>query len=67
MKKLIEPGMRVTFDTDEGPLAGTCAEIRKDIGNGQPYALVDVDHAMAGAQWRVPVASVEPEQRTARA
>lgn len=58
-------GDRVTFDTDEGYQAGTVNDLRRDVGNGELHAWVELDHQWPGMFRAVPLAaliSVKPAQ-----
>ena len=52
-------GDRVTFDTDEGYQAGTVNDLRRDVGNGELHAWVELDHQWAGMFRAVPLAAIE--------
>jgi hypothetical protein len=49
---------RVTFDTDEGIQAGYVNGLRRDVGNGELHAWVEVDHLLPGCFRAVPVADI---------
>ena len=51
-------GDRVTFDTDEGYQAGTVSDLRRDVGNGELHAWVELDHQWPGCFRAVPLADV---------
>lgn len=51
-------GDRVTFDTDEGYQAGIVSDLRRDVGNGELHAWVELDHQWAGVFRAVPLAAV---------
>lgn len=51
-------GDRVTFDTDEGYQAGTVSDLRRDVGNGELHAWVELDHQWPGVFRAVPLAAV---------
>lgn len=53
-------GDRVTFDSDEGQLAGTVSDLRRDVGNGELHAWVQLDHQWAGMFRAVPMAAIAP-------
>ena len=58
-------GDRVTFDTDEGYQAGTVSDLRRDVGNGELHAWVELDHQWPGVFRAVPLAalvSIKPAQ-----
>ena len=52
-------GDRVTFDTDEGYQAGTVSDLRRDVGNGELHAWVELDHQWAGMFRAVPLGAVQ--------
>ena len=52
-------GDRVTFDTDEGYQAGTVNDLRRDVGNGELHAWVELDHQWAGMFRAVPLRAIE--------
>ena len=52
-------GDRVTFDTDEGHQAGTVNDLRRDVGNGELHAWVELDHQWPGMFRAVPLAAIE--------
>ena len=52
-------GDRVTFDTDEGYQAGTVNDLRRDVGNGELHAWVELNHQWAGMFRAVPLAAIE--------
>jgi hypothetical protein len=49
---------RVTFDTDEGIQAGYVNDLRRDLGNGELHAWVEVDHQLPGCFRAVPVSDI---------
>ncbi|PFH10841.1 hypothetical protein BCF11_3275 [Collimonas sp. PA-H2] len=49
---------RVTFDTDEGIQAGYVNDLRRDLGNGELHAWVEVDHQLPGCFRAVPVSAI---------
>jgi len=49
---------RVTFDTDEGIQAGYVNGLRRDLGNGELHAWVEVDHLLPGGFRAVPVSDI---------
>ena len=51
-------GDRVTFDTDEGYQAGTVSDLRREVGNGELHAWVELDHQWPGVFRAVPLAAV---------
>ena len=57
-------GDRVTFDTDEGYQAGTVNDLRRDVGNGELNAWVELDHQLAGMFRAVPLGAIEAVKRT---
>ena len=52
-------GDRVTFDTDEGYQAGIVNDLRRDVGNGELHAWVELDHQWAGMFRAVPLGAIE--------
>ena len=52
-------GDRVTFDTDEGYQAGTVNDLRRDVGNGELHAWVELDHQWPGMFRAVPLGAIE--------
>ncbi len=55
----IDPGARVEFDSEFGPQTGTVLTITRDVGNGQPFAVIEIDHGMAGMPWKVPLQQLQ--------
>ena len=51
-------GDRVTFDSDEGYQAGIVSDLRRDVGNGELHAWVELDHQWPGCFRAVPLAAV---------
>lgn len=51
-------GDRVTFDTDEGYQAGTVNALRRDVGNGELHAWVELDHQWPGMFCAVPLSAL---------
>ena len=51
-------GDRVTFDTDEGYQAGIVNDLRRDVGNGELHAWVELDHQWAGMFRAVPLTAI---------
>lgn len=51
-------GDRVTFDTDEGYQAGIVSDLRRDVGNGELHAWVELDQQWPGCFRAVPLAAV---------
>ncbi|MDO8073003.1 hypothetical protein O3299_15835 [Janthinobacterium sp. SUN176] len=49
----------MTFDTDEGYQAGTVSDLRRDVGNGELHAWVELDHHWAGMFRAVPLAAIK--------
>lgn len=49
---------RVTFDTDEGIQVGYVNGLRRDVGNGELHAWVEVDHLLPGCFRAVPVSDI---------
>ncbi|WP_426074161.1 hypothetical protein [Janthinobacterium sp. DSP2-3-3] len=58
-------GDRVTFDTDEGYQAGTVNDLRRDVGNGELHAWVELDHQWAGCFRAVPLGAIEAVKKAA--
>lgn len=52
-------GDRVTFDTDEGYQTGTVSDLRRDVGNGELNAWVELDHQWPGCFRAIPLAALE--------
>ncbi len=65
MKKPIEIGTPVEFDSDHGPQAGVVEELKADLGNGQRIAMVRVAGTLNGAPWSMPLDQLQ--RATARA
>ena len=57
-------GDRVTFDTDEGYQAGTVNYLRRDVGNGELHAWVELDHQWPGMFRAVPLKDIANAQCT---
>lgn len=56
MTNSIEEGSRVEFDDiDYGLQKGTVLGVTRNVGNGEPFAVVEIDHALAGMLWKVPL------------
>jgi len=51
-------GDQVTFDSDEGYQAGVVADLRRDVGNGQLHAWVELDHQWPGMFRAVPLSAI---------
>ena len=49
---------RVTFDTDEGIQAGFVNGLRRDIGNGELHAWIELEHQWPGIFHAVPVSAI---------
>ena len=49
---------RVTFDSDEGIQAGYVNDLRRDLGNGELHAWVEVDHLLPGGFRAVPISDI---------
>jgi hypothetical protein len=58
-------GDRVTFDTDEGYQAGIVNDLRRDVGNGELHAWVELDHQWAGMFRAVPLDAIEAVKKAA--
>jgi len=50
---------RVTFDTDEGIQAGYVNDLRRDLGNGELHAWVELEHMWPGCFRAVPVMDIQ--------
>ncbi len=57
----IQQGSRVEFDSDYGPQTGTVFGVMRDVGNGEPFAMVEIDHAMDGMYWKVPLHKLQAQ------
>jgi len=51
-------GDRVSFDSDEGYQAGTVSDLRRDVGNGELHAWVELDHQWPGMFRAVPLSAI---------
>jgi hypothetical protein len=51
-------GSRVTFESDNGIQAGYVVDLRRDVGNGEVHAWVEIDHQWSGMFQAVPVAAL---------
>ncbi|SFB12586.1 hypothetical protein SAMN04515620_11973 [Collimonas sp. OK607] len=49
---------RVTFDTDEGIQAGYVNDLRRDLGNGELHAWIEVEHQLPGCFRAVPLSDI---------
>ncbi|MEO6920141.1 MAG: hypothetical protein ABI171_14160 [Collimonas sp.] len=49
---------RVTFDSDEGIQAGYVNGLRRDLGNGELHAWVELEHHLPGCFRAVPVSDI---------
>ena len=58
-------GDRVTFDIDEGYRAGTVNDLRRDVGNGELHAWVELDHQWPGMFRAVPLGAIEAIKKAA--
>lgn len=56
----LDQGARVQFDSEYGPQVGTVLGVTRDVGNGEPFAVIEIDHAMAGMLWKVPLHKLQP-------
>ncbi len=52
-------GARVEFDSEYGPLVGVVQGVVKDVGNGEPYAVVELDPPTPGCTWNVPLSRLQ--------
>ena len=59
LSRPVSIGDRVTFDTDEGYQAGTVNDLRRDVGNGELHAWVELDHQWVGMFRAVPLAALQ--------
>jgi hypothetical protein len=60
----ITKGDRVEFDSDHGTQRGAVIGVLPDVSNGERYAVVEIDGALAGCTWNVPVAKLQCEAET---
>ncbi|HWX02484.1 hypothetical protein [Collimonas sp.] len=51
-------GSRVTFDSDNGIQAGYVVDLRRDIGNGEVHAWIEIDHQWPGMFQAVPASAL---------
>ncbi|MDC8757486.1 hypothetical protein [Janthinobacterium fluminis] len=58
-KRPVAVGDRVRFDSDEGHQAGTVSDLRRDVGNGELHAWVQLDHQWPGMFRAVPLGSIK--------
>ena len=65
LSRPVSIGDRVTFDADEGYQAGTVNDLRRDVGNGELHAWVELDHQWPGMFRAVPLAAVQQLATTA--
>lgn len=49
---------RVTFDTDEGIQAGYVNDLRRDLGNGELHAWVELEHSLPGCFRAVSISDI---------
>jgi hypothetical protein len=49
---------RVTFDTDEGIQAGYVNDLRRDLGNGELHAWIELEHHLPGCFRAVPASDI---------
>ena len=59
MTSQIAHGARVEFDSEYGPVIGIVQGIVKDVGNGEPYAVVELDPPTPGSVWNVPLSRLQ--------
>ena len=59
-ERTVAVGDRVSFDSDEGYQAGTVNDLRRDVGNGELHAWVELDRQCAETFRAVPLAAVRP-------
>lgn len=55
MNEQITAGTRVEFDSEHGTQKGTVIGVMEDVGKGQHFAAVEVDHILPGCVWQVPL------------
>ena len=60
MDSTIIVGTHVAFDSDHGPQTGRVTAFIKCIENGQPNAMIEIDHELDGIIWTMPVAALKP-------
>ncbi|MED5594502.1 hypothetical protein [Janthinobacterium sp. P210006] len=65
LSRSVSIGDRVTFDTDEGYQAGTVNDLRRDVGNGELHAWVEVDHQWSGVFRAVPITALQSARAAA--
>ena len=58
MRKTVSVGHRVTFDSDDGIQAGYVNDMRRDVGNGELHAWVELEHCWPGGFRAVPVSDI---------
>lgn len=56
-------GNRVTFDSDDGVLAGFVNDLRRDLSNGERYAWIEIDHQWRGMFRAVPLCAILSSER----
>ena len=57
-ERTVAVGDRVSFDSDEGYQAGTVSDLRRDVGNGELHAWVELDHQWPGMFRAVPLSAI---------
>ena len=55
----ISPGVRVSFDTADGPQQGTVRALATDISNGRKVAAIEVPGTLDGLPWVMPVVDLD--------
>jgi hypothetical protein len=55
MIKPITAGTPVKFDSEHGPQEGVVSDILRDLSNGRKVAAVQVEGALDGQPWSIPV------------
>lgn len=54
----ISPGVRVAFDTPDGPQEGTVRALATDVSNGRKVAAIEVPGTLDSQPWVMPVADL---------
>ncbi|WGG48954.1 hypothetical protein [Rugamonas sp. DEMB1] len=55
MIKPITAGTPVKFDSEHGPQEGVVSDILRDLSNGRKVAAVQVEGALDGRPWTIPL------------
>lgn len=58
LPRQVAVGDHVTFDTDEGCQAGVINDLRRDVGNGEMHAWVELDHQWQGMFRAIPITAI---------